>query len=73
MFDYLIVDKKRDLVIPNDYEYLKSINFNCSGDIDFIETEFVNVKASGESYIDKSIYKVGEDEFEFYINGKRLI
>ena len=70
MLKVTIIDKRRQLVIPNKYEYVKSIVFNQSGEIEYIETEFVNVTASGEPFIDNFTYEL--KDIELYICGKRV-
>jgi len=62
MLKVTIIDKRRQLVIPNEYEYVKSIVFNQCGEIEYIETEFVDVTASGEPFIDNFIYELKDIE-----------
>ena len=70
-FDLKIYDKKSDLYIPNDYEYIKSIHFNSASEIDFIVTEFVNVTASGKPYMQEEKYIIN-DEIDIYINDEKV-
>ena len=65
-----IYDKKLNLYIPNNYEYIKSIHFNTLGQIDFIITEFVNVTSGGKPFMQECKYCV--DEIDIYVNGKRF-
>ncbi len=69
-FELKIYDKKKDLYIPNDFEYIKSIHFNPSGEIEFIVTEFVNVNASGEPFMQEE--RLSIDEIDIFVNGKKL-
>ena len=69
-FEIEIYDRKRNLKIPNDYEYIKSIHFDTAGKIDFIVTEFVNVTASGESFMQEE--KLSVDEVDIFIDGKKI-
>jgi len=66
IFKLKIYDKKRNLYIPNDYEYIKSIHFNNCQEIDFIVTEFVNVTASGVPFMQEQKYSF--NEVDLYID-----